>query len=148
VNSSRFKEFLVLFGFIAVVAAFAAIPDVYSSWKRDQITCETSIITHKVEYVESDDYDLGTETVTTEGRDGEQEVCRDGYNDLVSDETTTEPITKVVTKGTYVEPEPEYEYEESEYYVEPTATCRDGTYSYSQSRSGTCSWHGGVLYWH
>jgi hypothetical protein len=29
----------------------------------------------------------------------------------------------------------------------PTAICMDGTYSYSQSRSGTCSYHGGVLRW-
>ena len=28
-----------------------------------------------------------------------------------------------------------------------TAVCFDGTYSYSSSRSGTCSWHGGVAYW-
>jgi hypothetical protein len=28
-----------------------------------------------------------------------------------------------------------------------TARCRDGTYSYSQSRRGTCSWHGGVAQW-
>ena len=26
-----------------------------------------------------------------------------------------------------------------------TAKCRDGTYSFSQHRSGTCSHHGGVL---
>ncbi len=30
----------------------------------------------------------------------------------------------------------------------PTALCNDGTYSYSQSRSGTCSWHGGVARWY
>jgi hypothetical protein len=29
----------------------------------------------------------------------------------------------------------------------PSAVCRDGTYSYSQSRSGTCSHHGGVARW-
>lgn len=29
----------------------------------------------------------------------------------------------------------------------PTARCRDGTYSYSQHRSGTCSHHGGVAQW-
>jgi len=29
----------------------------------------------------------------------------------------------------------------------PSAICRDGTYSYSQNRSGTCSWHGGVSSW-
>jgi hypothetical protein len=28
-----------------------------------------------------------------------------------------------------------------------TAQCRDGTYSFSQSRRGTCSWHGGVAQW-
>jgi hypothetical protein len=28
-----------------------------------------------------------------------------------------------------------------------TARCEDGTYSYSQHRSGTCSWHGGVDEW-
>src|SRR6184192_3866769 len=28
-----------------------------------------------------------------------------------------------------------------------TARCRDGTYSYSQHRSGTCSHHGGVAAW-
>jgi resuscitation-promoting factor RpfB len=28
-----------------------------------------------------------------------------------------------------------------------TAKCRDGTYSFSQSRRGTCSWHGGVAQW-
>jgi Protein of unknown function (DUF3761) len=29
----------------------------------------------------------------------------------------------------------------------PTAQCRDGSYSYSQHRSGTCSHHGGVARW-
>lgn len=28
-----------------------------------------------------------------------------------------------------------------------SAKCRDGTYSFSQSRRGTCSWHGGVAQW-
>lgn len=28
-----------------------------------------------------------------------------------------------------------------------TARCRDGTYSFSQHRSGTCSHHGGVAKW-
>lgn len=28
-----------------------------------------------------------------------------------------------------------------------TARCADGTLSYSQNRSGTCSWHGGVAVW-
>ena len=28
-----------------------------------------------------------------------------------------------------------------------TAQCRDGTYSFSESHRGTCSWHGGVSRW-
>ena len=28
-----------------------------------------------------------------------------------------------------------------------SAQCRDGTYSFSRSRSGTCSGHGGVAQW-
>lgn len=31
--------------------------------------------------------------------------------------------------------------------VGATAQCRDGTYSFSQSRRGTCSHHGGVARW-
>lgn len=31
--------------------------------------------------------------------------------------------------------------------VGATARCRDGTYSFSQHRSGTCSHHGGVANW-
>jgi hypothetical protein len=29
----------------------------------------------------------------------------------------------------------------------PSAVCRDGSYSYSAHRSGTCSYHGGVSQW-
>lgn len=28
-----------------------------------------------------------------------------------------------------------------------SALCRDGTYSFSHHRRGTCSWHGGVKKW-
>lgn len=31
--------------------------------------------------------------------------------------------------------------------ADATAMCRDGTYSFSQHRSGTCSHHGGVAIW-
>ncbi|RKH76600.1 DUF3761 domain-containing protein, partial [Corallococcus praedator] len=29
-----------------------------------------------------------------------------------------------------------------------SAKCRDGSWSFSESRRGTCSWHGGVARWH
>jgi hypothetical protein len=28
-----------------------------------------------------------------------------------------------------------------------SARCRDGSYSFSNTRRGTCSWHGGVAEW-
>ncbi len=31
--------------------------------------------------------------------------------------------------------------------VRPTAKCNDGTVSYSAHHSGTCSHHGGVMFW-
>jgi outer membrane murein-binding lipoprotein Lpp len=31
--------------------------------------------------------------------------------------------------------------------ISATARCNDGTYSFSQHHSGTCSWHGGVAAW-
>ncbi len=31
--------------------------------------------------------------------------------------------------------------------VGATAKCRDNTYSFSQHRKGTCSYHGGVMQW-
>jgi hypothetical protein len=33
------------------------------------------------------------------------------------------------------------------YPLGATAICNDGTYSFSQHRQGTCSWHGGVAIW-
>lgn len=59
---------------------------------------------------------------------------------LTKDETIN-PTDKIVAKGT------------KQYAIAPpipagaTARCRDGSYSYSQHRQGTCSWHGGVAEW-
>lgn len=39
-------------------------------------------------------------------------------------------------------------YQAEDDYLNGTATCRDGTISYSRHRQGTCSWHGGVALWH
>lgn len=42
---------------------------------------------------------------------------------------------------------PTTNYQEEDISAEPTAICRDGTQSYSQTRSGTCAGHGGVEKW-
>lgn len=88
----------------------------------------------------------------------------------VKSEVTTEPVNRVVLVGTYVappapQPQPAptqspssggsgYVNSQGNYIQSPSsnpagasAQCRDGTYSYSQSRRGTCSHHGGVAVW-
>lgn len=82
-------------------------------------------------------------------------------------DVTTQPISQVTLVGTYVTPAvtpapascPNGSYVNSSGntvcspYSAPsapagaTAQCRDGTYSSSQHRSGTCSHHGGVASW-
>jgi len=54
---------------------------------------------------------------------------------LIKEEVTTPPIRQVVVVGTIPIPSG------------ATAWCYDGWFSYSQSRSGTCSHHGGVAQW-
>jgi len=84
-----------------------------------------------------------------------QEIARE----LVSEEITTQPVDKIIHTGTYVAPaytscSNGYINTNGNCIPSPsnnpagaTAQCADGTYSYSQSRQGTCSHHGGVAQW-
>lgn len=85
----------------------------------------------------------------------------------VSNVITTQPVNEVLARGTKV-PEPPRAvqlscpngtyvntagntvcrpYESSGVPAGASAQCEDGTYSFSQSRRGTCSGHGGVTVW-
>lgn len=110
----------------------------------------------------------GTSRVVVEGANGERtKTFEVTYTDgketsrkLISADITKAPVNRVVANGTYVAPTT---YCENGTYVNSsgntvcrpsehntggaTAICRDGTYSYSQHRSGTCSHHGGVMSW-
>lgn len=83
---------------------------------------------------------------------------------LISETATTQPVDEVIAQGTYVKPNPPSNCPNGTYtnsegnvvcspYSSPTsppgatAQCNDGTYSFSQSRRGTCSHHGGVAQW-
>lgn len=85
----------------------------------------------------------------------------------VASVTTTAPINEIIAKGTKAPqsiqsqsdscPNGTYintygdtvcrPYESSSAPAGATAQCSDGTYSFSQSRRGTCSGHGGVAMW-
>lgn len=80
----------------------------------------------------------------------------------VSNSITTQPVNEVAAKGTkapqsascpngtYVNSQGNTvcrPYESDSAPAGATAECDDGTYSFSQSRRGTCSGHGGVARW-
>jgi hypothetical protein len=117
----------------------------------------------------------GTTAVTTPGRAGVQTktwriTTTDGVETgrtLVSQAVTTPPTAQVTSVGTHVAPPPPpaqpsctngtYVNSAGNTVCRPevagsapsgaTAKCGDGTYSFSQSRRGTCSSHGGVAVW-
>jgi hypothetical protein len=60
------------------------------------------------------------------------------------------PQPKCADNGTYVNSKGETVKRPENCSAAPqgaTAQCRDGSYSFSQSRRGTCSHHGGVAKW-
>lgn len=88
----------------------------------------------------------------------------------IKNEITTPPVTQITLNGTYVKPAPApapqpscpngsyvnsagntvcspYQSASSGAPAGATAQCADGSYSFSQSRRGTCSHHGGVASW-
>ena len=144
---------------------------------KPTVRVENVAVTEKIPYttttVEDNTLAKGTTKVLTNGADGERtKVYKVTYEDnkeigreLVSSTITREPINKVIANGTYVAPKqvaPSTQCQNGTYVnvdgntvCRPssnnsggaTAICRDGTYSYSQHRSGTCSHHGGVRTW-
>ena len=114
----------------------------------------------------------GTSTITQIGVNGKKSqiwevVYKDGIVNtriLVSETVTLAPIAEVTAIGTKVSTAAPLNCPNGTYinsagntvcspYSSPsvpegaTAQCRDGSYSFSQSRSGTCSHHGGVATW-
>jgi hypothetical protein len=136
---------------------------------------ETVAIPFTSTTVESATAAQGTSAVTTAGANGVETktwtvTSSDGVEtgrSLVSDDVTTPPVTQVTTVGTYVAPPAPapaatctngtYVNSAGATVCRPevsssapsgaTAKCGDGTYSFSQSRRGTCSSHGGVAVW-
>lgn len=119
----------------------------------------------------------GKTQVKQEGKDGKRVITFEvTYSDgkevsrkQVKEESVEQPQAKITLVGTYVAPatntnssnsnggscgEGYYKNVDGNCIASPsnnpsgaTAKCRDGTYSYSQNRRGTCSHHGGVAEW-
>ena len=112
----------------------------------------------------------GATKITTAGVNGSQTLTykvtymngKQSSRQLVKTTVTAQAVTQVTSIGTYVAPPPSTPTCSNGSYVNSagntvcspsssssgaTAQCGDGTYSYSQSHSGTCSHHGGVAEW-
>jgi len=112
---------------------------------------------------------IGERKVATVGVNGERTVTyevtyvnnKETARREVKNEVTKAPVDQIVLIGTYVKPTAPaassgngYTNSQGNYVPSPssnpsgaTARCADGSYSYSQSRRGTCSHHGGVAEW-
>lgn len=129
---------------------------------------KTEPISYEVEIRDDPTLAKGQTKILNEGRDGEREIVyrveyEDGkevHREAQSSTIVRSPVNEVILNGTYVAPSvscPNGTYVNSadNTVCRPSATntggataiCKDGTYSYSQSRSGTCSHHGGVSRW-
>lgn len=135
---------------------------------------ETQKIPFDSQTVQDPNLPKGQSKITTAGVDGSQtatykvtyENGRQTGKKLVGTTVTAQPVAQVTSVGTYEAPPPapapscpNGTYVNSagntvcSPYTSPsqpagaTAQCADGSYSFSQSRSGTCSHHGGVARW-
>jgi hypothetical protein len=126
--------------------------------------CTYRSIPYKTVYKDASWLDKGQTSSMGSGLDGSEKICSSPYGGAPTVTTVVSPYDKTIYVGTrepynysssysgyynsagsYI-PSPSYSGATTGGYS-PTAVCRDGTYSYSQSRSGTCSSHGGVSSW-
>ncbi|HVS58718.1 MAG TPA: DUF3761 domain-containing protein [Candidatus Saccharimonadales bacterium] len=130
---------------------------------------ETKAIPFTTTTVDDTTLNQGTTVTQTKGVDGVETITykvtytngQETDRSIVSDEVTTQPVNEVIAQGTKAPAPncPNGTYTNSDGmevcrpYESPsapsgaTAQCRDGSYSFSQHRSGTCSHHGGVASW-
>lgn len=127
---------------LAIISSLALAPYAYDYIRPPNWDCIAQTIPYDVK--EIGHYYIDSTIETKEGVDGKKQICKadkEGFKDRVT--ILKQPVQGVIR---YIDPpEP---YEEPTYsQPEPTAICVDGTYSYSQSDRGTCSWHYGVGTW-
>ena len=74
-------------------------------------------------------------------------VTYNGYCGYVNAQFLTKSVPANTTTAVAQEPIRHYTNSYGKTPAGATALCRDGSYSFSQSRRGTCSHHGGVAKW-
>lgn len=137
-----------------------------------QTVTTTEAIAFSAKTVEDTALAKGKSKIVTQGANGVKTLTwtvtytagTETKRELVSEKVTTAPITQITAigtkvtealncpNGTYVNSAGStvcrpYETTDNSVPAGATARCSDGTYSFSQSRRGTCSHHGGVARW-
>lgn len=118
----------------------------------NQIQVPQQTAAQQMEQIEVVDSEAIQPTPTTDGT-SENAVVAPPVQQEIAPQPTLKPAAAPSTapNGTYTNV---YGNEVPSPYVAPSkpagasAQCRDGTYSFSQSRRGTCSHHGGVAEWY
>lgn len=157
-------------------AASVGTPDQQASCTPQTITStQTQVIPYSNSNADDPTIAKGQTKVTTQGVNGEKAIehtvttytpddCKPSTDEISKEIVTLQPINQVTAVGTYVAPPPpptpscsngSYVNSAGNTVCSPSndsngasARCADGTYSYSQSRRGTCSHHGGVAVWY
>ncbi len=105
---------------------------------------EKQVVGFETKTINDENLFQGETAVRQEGQLGEKVLEYEiKYSDgtetsrrLLSENIAIQPIAKIIANGT-----------KAAIPYGASALCSDGTYSFSQHRSGTCSHHGGVAQW-
>lgn len=131
---------------------------------------KTEDIAFQTENKNDSTIEKGQTKVQQEGKNGAKETKfkvtytdgKETAREKSSEAVTIQPINKIVLNGTKVATPATSSPSKTNTYTNvdgnviespssnqsgATAKCRDGSYSHSQHRSGTCSGHGGVAQW-
>lgn len=144
---------------------------------QEKIEIKEEKITEKIPFETKEETDsnleIGKTKVKQEGVEGEKVITfeitlKDGKEvsrKQIKEEITKKPAEKIIAKGTkekslggsssgsscsggYINVDGNCIKSPGSNPAGASARCRDGTYSYSQHRQGTCSRHGGVAEWY
>ncbi len=155
---------------IDTVSEVSAIIEEPSKLPVEEVSTES--VSFATENKNDSSLEKGQTKVAQEGKEGLKELkysvtyehgIETGRN-LISEAITVQPVNRIVLIGTKEAPAPVATSAScgSDYYMNvdgncvhrpssspsgASAKCKDGSYSYSQHRQGTCSGHGGVAQW-
>lgn len=152
-SKKRYMFPLGFLGFIFSLGVFGAVlpdQDLNTDTKNSlqtQPVIQPQTVTPKVELVEVESGEVKSEAVLVpevKPQATEQSVVKPSVPTSKDSPKSLPPKTYTNSQGNTVQSPTHYDSKPAG----ASAKCKDGTYSFSQSRRGTCSGHGGVSVWY